>query len=153
MKFSLDIIICTYNNAPMLSRTLEALSKQRVDSAIEWNVLVVNNNCIDDTDEIVSSFAQSVNFPVRLVHEQQQGLTVARVCGVKNSSADWLAFVDDDCLLEDDWLEQALHFISAHPECAAFGGKIILEWESTPPGFALRRPYAFAGKNLGENEC
>ncbi len=150
-EFSLDIVICTYNNAALLSRTLEALSKQQVDSPwIEWKVLIVNNNCTDKTSETVTSLMQAAGYALRMVHETKQGLTHARVCGVQNTSGDWIAFVDDDCLLSEDWVEQAAQFASQHPECGAFGGRITLEWEKPPPAFVLNRRYAYAGKQLGD---
>jgi hypothetical protein len=60
-----------------------------------------------------------------------------------------VAFVDDDCLLAPDWLEQTAAFARAHSACGAFGGRITLAWEGTPPAYARRFPYAFAGKNHG----
>src|SRR6185503_17460593 len=111
------------------------------------NVFVVNNNSTDDTTHVVKNFAN-----VRLLTERKQGLTAARVCGVANSSGEWVAFVDDDCLLAEDWVEQAARFASEHPECGAFGGKIVLDWECTPPAFVLNRRYAYAGKQFGDTE-
>lgn len=150
-EFSLDIVICTYNNAPLLRRTLDALSKQKVVSPwINWKVFVVNNNCTDETSDVVEEFLRSEKFPLRMIHEARQGLTAARVCGVRNTGGDWIAFVDDDCLLNQNWIEEAARFAVDHPECGAFGGRIILEWEKTPPAFVLSRRYAYAGKQLGE---
>ena len=102
-EFSLDIVICTYNNAPLLRRTLEAVSKQKVVLPwIKWEVLVVNNNCTDETSDVVEGFLRSGKFPLRVIHEARQGLTAARVCGVRNTAGDWIAFVDDDCLLAEN---------------------------------------------------
>ncbi|MEQ9234991.1 glycosyltransferase [Coleofasciculus sp. E2-BRE-01] len=147
---SIDLIICTYNNAALLDRTLIAISEQQVPSEVEWNVLVVNNNCTDDTVAVVERHIQSGKLPnLSMVLEPQQGLTPARLCGVKNTTADWLAFVDDDCLLEEDWIAQAAKFALVHPECGGFGGRVILDWETPPPAFVLNYAYSFAQQEHG----
>ena len=140
----IDVVICTYNNAALLDATLDALARQRVSEDVDWQVLVVNNNCTDDTLQVLERRS------VRAVVEVKQGLTPARVRGVNETSRDWIAFVDDDCLLDENWIEQAAHFAAEHAECGAFGGEIIPRWEVTPPSYVLSRRYAFACKYHGE---
>ncbi len=145
----LEIVICTYNNAPLLDRSLDAISRQRVPPDVEWGVLVVDNNCTDGTVAVVQKHVASRKLRLRMVSEPKQGLTPARLCGVRNTSSDWIAFVDDDCLLEEDWLEQAVAFARTHPDCGAFGGEVTLVWEREPPDYTLRYTYSFASQEHG----
>jgi glycosyltransferase involved in cell wall biosynthesis len=147
---SLDIVICTYNNAALLDRTLAAISRQKVSPGVRWRVVVVDNNCTDGTPEVVERYAREGGFDLRRVCETKQGLTPARVRGVKEGEGEWIAFVDDDCLLAENWIEEAARFAAEHPECGAFGGHIILEWEEQPPPYVLNFPYAYAGASHGE---
>ncbi|MDQ3242971.1 MAG: glycosyltransferase family 2 protein [Gemmatimonadota bacterium] len=149
-EVSIDVVICTFNNAGLLDRTLEALQTQILPPGVDWRILVVDNNCTDETPEVVAHRSLSSPVPLRRVAEPIPGLTPARVCGVRNTSATWIAFVDDDCLLADDWIEQAARFAEEHPECGAFGGRIVLDWEVPPPEFIVTFPFAFAGKNHGD---
>jgi len=149
-RISIDLIICTYNNAALLGETLAAISKQQVSPDVDWQVTVVNNNCTDETPEVVERHSRSSKMPLRMIFERQQGLTPTRVRGARNSGAEWIAFVDDDCLLAEDWVEQAARFALEHSRCGAFGGHIILLFEKTPPPYALGRPYLYAGANHGE---
>ena len=149
-RTSIDLVICTHNNSALLDRTLAAISKQRVSPDVDWQVTVVNNNCTDETPEVVGKHSRSSKVPLRMIFEPRQGLTLTRVCGARNSSAEWIAFVDDDCLLAEDWVEQAARFALEHPQCGAFGGHIILLFEKTPPSYALSRPYLYAGAYHGE---
>ncbi len=149
-RISIDLVICTYNNAALLDRTLAALSKQEVSPHVDWQVTVVNNNCTDETPEVVEKHSRSGNVPLRMIFEPQQGAIPARVCGVRNTGGEWIAFVDDDCLLAEDWVEQSARFTEEHPDCGAFGGHIILQWEKTPPPYVLSRPYLYAGARHGE---
>jgi GT2 family glycosyltransferase len=146
----IDLIICTYNNAALLDRTLTAISKQQVSHQVRWKVLVVDNNCTDKTLAVVDRHIQSDKLPyLSVVREPRQGLTYARLCGVNNTTADWIAFVDDDCLLQEDWVEQTAIFALTHPECGAFGGRVILDWETPPPAFVLKYGYSFAAQEHG----
>ncbi|HEV7904549.1 MAG TPA: glycosyltransferase [Pyrinomonadaceae bacterium] len=149
-RTTLDIVICTYNNAALLDRALAAISAQRIPSGVEWQVLVVNNNCTDETPQVVEQHERRNALPLRMVCELRQGLTAARVCGVRNTAGEWIAFVDDDCLLAGDWVEQAVRFAAEHPRCGAFGGQVSPEWETPPPPFVLNHRYAYACKYHGE---
>ncbi|BCS31453.1 hypothetical protein TBR22_A06540 [Luteitalea sp. TBR-22] len=146
---SLDVIVCTWNNAALLDRTLRSLEAQHPVPGLDWSLLVVDNNCTDDTSLVLQA-ALSRGLPLRVEHEPEQGLTPARLRGVRSTTRTWLAFVDDDCVLDPAWLAQTAAFIGAHPDCGAFGGRITLAWEGSPPAYALRVPYAFAGKNHGD---
>ncbi len=147
---SLDLVICTYNKAPLLDRTLAAIAAQHVPAHVAWHVLVVDNNCTDETPTIVEKHRQIGTIPsLSRVTEPRQGLTPARLCGIRSTTAPWIAFVDDDCLLREDWVAQAARFAQQHPRCGAFGGRVRLEWEAPPPAFALKYTYAFAEQDHG----
>lgn len=146
---SIDVVICTYNNAVLLDRVLDALAQQQVAPHVHWQALVVNNNCTDATAAVVEKHVQSGRLPLQTVLEPVQGLTPARLCGVQNTIGDWIAFVDDDCLLAPDWVEQAAKFAAAHPDCGAFGGMVVLDWETPPPEFVLSYGYSFAQQEHG----
>ena len=46
----ITVAICTYNRAESLRRTLDSLAAMRVPENLDWEVVVVNNNCTDHTD-------------------------------------------------------------------------------------------------------
>lgn len=147
---TIDLVICTYNNAPLLDRALAAISRQEVPPDVRWSVLVVENNCTDETPAVVARYMEAGQIPsLSWVSEPRQGLTYARLCGVCNTTSPWIAFVDDDCLLRKDWVAQATRFAQTHPDCGGFGGKVILDWEVAPPAYVLNYSYAFAEQNHG----
>jgi glycosyltransferase involved in cell wall biosynthesis len=114
-------------------------------------VLVVDNLCTDNTVAVVEEHIRRGTVPgLRIVCEPQLGLTNARLCGVRNTSAPWIGYVDDDCLLQHDWVEQAVGFLREHPECGALGGKVVLDWEVAPPEYFLKFEYSYAAQNHGD---
>ncbi|HEV7524126.1 MAG TPA: glycosyltransferase [Acidimicrobiia bacterium] len=145
-----DVVICTYDNPELLDRVLSALGAQeRADGG--WRVTVVDNNSPDTTRAVVERHIQSRALPeLRRVVESEQGLTPARRCGVRSTTAPWIAFVDDDCLLDERWIERALAFARAHPECGGFGGRVSPEYASGAPALLSRYGWAFAEQDLGE---
>lgn len=148
-RVSLDVVVCTYNNAPLLDQTLAALVAQEAPSA-DWRILVVDNNCTDETPAVVERHAARSPVPLARVSEPEQGLTPARLRGVRETAGDWIGFVDDDCLLEPGWLEAAARFAAAHPDCGGFGGRVILDWEEAPREVLTRYGWAFAEQDHGD---
>jgi glycosyltransferase involved in cell wall biosynthesis len=148
-RVSIDAVVCTYNNAPLLDQTLAALVAQESPSA-DWRILVVDNNCTDETPEVLARRAAQSPVPLRVVREPEQGLTPARLRGVRETDGDWIAFVDDDCLLEPGWIESAARFAAAHPDCGGFGGRVVLDWEEPPRDVLTRYGWAFAEQDHGD---
>jgi glycosyltransferase involved in cell wall biosynthesis len=143
------LVICTYNNASLLNRALECLSRQQAPAG-RWTVLVVDNNCTDETPAVVERHRREGRIPgLRRIVETRQGLTHARLCGVRNTEAEWVAFIDDDCFLDEDWVAQALRFAGEHPECGAFGGRNVLDWEVPPSRLLIRYASVFAQQDYG----
>ncbi len=152
MPLELDIVICTHNNAPLLDRTLQALAKQKTGDDTIWRVLVVDNCCTDDTAQVVERHMGAGEIAdLRRVEEPRLGLTPARVCGVRSTLADWIAYVDDDCLLHPDWVEEAAGFLREHPNIGGLGGQVILDWETPPPAYFHNFEWAYAAQNHGES--
>lgn len=146
---SLDVVVCTYNNAASLDLVLGALRAQQVEPGMEWRILVVNNNSMDETEAVVERHARESSVPLTMVREPVQGLTPARLRGVTSTSGDWIAFVDDDCVLAEDWIQQAAEFARAHPDCGGFGGRVVLDWVEPPPEVVIRYGWAYAEQDHG----
>jgi glycosyltransferase involved in cell wall biosynthesis len=149
----LDVVVCTYNRADDLDRCLHHLAQQEGGQG-NWRVTVVDNNCTDRTADVVATHAAQGGIPrlCRLA-EPRQGLTPARQRGVRDSTSPWIAFVDDDCLVASDWIRQALGFIEARPQAAAFGGRVLPAWGRSPPAFLPRHAWLFAAQDHGDSAC
>jgi glycosyltransferase involved in cell wall biosynthesis len=148
---TLSVVICTYNNSAGLAETLRHL-RQQDPVPVRWEIIVVDNNCTDDTAAVLASAAQEMP-ELRCVREDRQGQMHARISGVRASRADVIAFVDDDNYLAQDWIAQALDFLANHPACGVFGGRIEILWETPPPPEIARRQYAYASTNLAGEAC
>lgn len=103
MRFS--ICVCTYNRAHVLSYCLASLTNLKVPAGCEAEILVVDNNSVDNTKEVVSSYSRQSKIAIFYFHEPQQGLSAARNRAIKEACGDYLGFLDDECVAPTDWLQ------------------------------------------------
>jgi len=150
----LNVIICTHNPRPeYLSRTLEALRFQTTPYA-EWELLLIDNS---SDEPLASRIDLSWHPGARHIRVEELGLTPARLSGIAEASGDLLIFVDDDNVLQADYLESASRIAVAHPHLGAFGGSIEAEFEVEPdprfqallPSLAIRRVEGTKLANFG----
>lgn len=92
----ISVIVCTRNGAATLRECLVALGRQ---SHANHEVIVIDDGSTDATPEIARSFAF-----VRYVRQEPSGLSVARNRGAREATGEILAFTDDDCIPDEDWL-------------------------------------------------
>ena len=76
-RLSLTVAICTWNRSQSLQHTLEGFAQIAIPSETDWELLVVNNNCTDRTDEVIRVFEGRL--PVRRIFEKRPGLSNARI--------------------------------------------------------------------------
>ena len=126
----LSVIICTYNpRKDYLDRVLKALQMQTLDKQLCELVIVDNKS---DT-ELIDLYDLSWHPHGRIVREEQPGLAHARIRGVQETTGEIIVFVDDDNVLQADYLEQAMQIMQERPHLGSIGGKAIPEYEVQPP--------------------
>jgi glycosyltransferase involved in cell wall biosynthesis len=91
MKIS--VIIPTYNRASFLEKTIESVLNQtkEVDELI-----VIDDGSSDNTQEIVKKYN------IKYIYQENNGVSSARNCGIKNAKNDWICFLDSDDIWELD---------------------------------------------------
>jgi glycosyltransferase involved in cell wall biosynthesis len=134
-KLRITVAICTWNRSKSLNATLSSLQRLIVPPEVDWELLIVNNNCTDDTDQITERFAE--HLPVRLLHERKQGLSNARNCAVEVAKGDYILWTDDDVIVDPNWLVAYVNAARTWPDATLFGGPIKLKLEGRPPSWLL----------------
>jgi glycosyltransferase involved in cell wall biosynthesis len=90
-----SIIIPTYNRAVLLKKALASVFDQCFE---DFEVIVVDDASQDDTESVVKSFAGGIKY---IRHKHRRGAGAARNTGIKNSTGDFIAFLDSD-----DWWDK-----------------------------------------------
>jgi glycosyltransferase involved in cell wall biosynthesis len=129
----ISVIICTYNRARIFRETLESFLSVQLPSDATTELLIVDNNSKDDTAAVAEEFRQRAPALIRYVHEPTPGLSYARNCGIRATTADLVAFVDDDVYFEPTWLVEMLKLFREHPEAMCAGGRSIPLFEAGRP--------------------
>ena len=140
---ALSVIICTRNPKPLvLRRVLEYLSGQTLPHA-RWEAILVDNGS-EPPVAIPADWQQPGR--LRIVVEPTPGLTAARLRGIREAHGDLVVFVDDDNLLDPDYLAEAVRLAAAWPQIGVFGGRISPEFEAAEPDWlqAFRSHLALA---------
>ena len=92
-----SVIVCTRNGGARIAGCLRALQRQRLRPR---EILVVDDGSTDGTADLVAA-----RFPeTRLLRLAAGGLSAARNAGARAATGELLAFTDDDCEADENWL-------------------------------------------------
>jgi GT2 family glycosyltransferase len=122
-----SVVVCAFSDRrwPLLSANVEGLRRQTRPP--DETVLVVDHNP-SLLERAGSTWPDLVVVP----NEGVTGLAAARNSGIHATRGEIVAFIDDDAVADNDWLERLLAGYS-NPAVAAVGGLVEPVWESGRP--------------------
>ena len=131
----LSIITCAHNPRPdYLRRVIEALKHQTL-AKDRWEYLLIDNA---SQQPLATQVDLSWHPNARLIREEKLGLTHARLRGISESTGNSLVFVDDDNVLDADYLAEVIGIAGQWPMIGAFSGQVRPQFEETPPEWTRR---------------
>ena len=140
----ISVIITTFNpDLDRLNQTLTALRNQTLPLH-QWELILVDNNSSPPVNIGLDWHPQSIS-----VVEQLQGLTYGRLKGFRLAGAELIVMVDDDNVLDADYLQRAKNIMDQHLEIGAIGGKSIPIFESRPQDWLKNFYHNLALRDLG----
>jgi glycosyltransferase involved in cell wall biosynthesis len=127
----ISVVICSHNpRPPYLRRTLEALHNQTLPLN-RWELLLIDNA---SSAPLAENWDLSWHSHARHVVENELGLSAARRRGIREARGEVLMFVDDDNVLEPNYLSEALRIGTEWPRLGTWGsGSTVPEFEEPPP--------------------
>jgi glycosyltransferase involved in cell wall biosynthesis len=111
-----------------------------------FEVLVVNNNCSDDTDAVIRRYTGAL--PIRRIAEPLPGLSHARNAAVREAKGTFVLWTDDDILVDRNWLCAYEEALLRNPRASILGGPIIPKFEGEIPRW-LERHWKKIGSVFG----
>lgn len=133
-----SVIVPTFNYGHYVAHAVESVRAQTLES---WECVVVDDGSTDCTRDVVERLA-SGDPRVRYVHQQNQGLSAARNTGLRESSGEYVQFLDSDDLIEPRKLELQARFLRDHPEV----GVVYGEMRYFPDGDPAARAFSPHGR-------
>jgi GT2 family glycosyltransferase len=102
-------------------------------------VIVVDNNCTDDTPNVVQEFATGYPVPLRYVFESVPGRSAALNTGIALAQGELVVTTDDDVRVEPDWLDNVGSEMQ-RLQCDYIGGRVLPIWGGPRPAWLPDRP-------------
>lgn len=123
----LSVILCTYNRERYIYNVLQSIAAGGFG---DYEIVLVNNNSTDGTESECQRFAKDhPEVAMRYCVEKQQGLSYARNRGIMESQGDVLVYVDDDAVVNREYLQTYADFFNRNKEAVAAGGPITPRYD------------------------
>jgi GT2 family glycosyltransferase len=113
------LAICTRNRASQLHETLNRID--RLVGGEDVQVVVVDQS---DANDVGLGAREAGNSRLRVIRDPGRGLSRARNIAWRSVDTTWVAFIDDDCLLEESWLAALRSVTAEHPDLAYISGDV-----------------------------
>ena len=113
---AISVIVCTYNGGATLRACLTSLKSL---SYPNYEVLLIDDGSVQEVCDIARDFPN-----VRYIRQDHAGLSVARNLGAARALGDIVAYTDDDCIADEDWLSYLATGFD-DPQWVACGGPNI----------------------------
>jgi glycosyltransferase involved in cell wall biosynthesis len=113
---TVSVVVCTYNRCDYLDRCLEYLTYQSNDN---FEVVVVNGPSTDGTENVLEKYRGRI----KTARNLERNLSKSRNIGIDCASGDIVAFIDDDAIPFDDWVDTIISEYNRRPlTTAGLGG-------------------------------
>ncbi|MCB9283027.1 MAG: glycosyltransferase [Lewinellaceae bacterium] len=121
----ISVVVCCYNSASRLPKTLEHLARQTLPAGCCAEVIIVDNNSTDGTSKVAEAEWGNLGNPFPLIMEKQplQGLSYCREKGIKTANFEFVLLCDDDNWLKSNYLSTAFGIMSSDLSIGALGGR------------------------------
>ena len=143
----LSIIIPVYNVEKYIGRCIESCLKQDLPQ-VEYELLIVNDGSSDGSMEVVCQYARQTG-NIRIIEQENAGLSAARNTGIKAARGEYLWFVDSDDDIKADILKQLVYkAYSKRLDVLCFGINVIKENETCVYSiYAEKEDFVYDGVN------
>lgn len=118
------IIIPTYNRATTIGKTIDSFIAQDYK---DWELLVVDDNSIDNTHEMIELYHQRDARIHYLLNERKKGAQGARNTGILHAKTEWIICFDSDNEAHPDMLEKLIAMISDNVDVVSCFSNVIDE--------------------------
>lgn len=115
---TIDVVITSYNQKNLILEAVESVLKQTVKPS---NIYIIDDGSSDSESlEVLHTLEQEqAAIPVHVIYQKNQGVSVARNNGIKQTSATFVLVLDGDDKIMPTFLESTAHILNEHPHLVA----------------------------------
>lgn len=112
----ISVVMPLYNRAHIVKQTINSVLNQTFR---DFELIIVNDGSTDNSLGVVKE--NFIDNRIRLLEQENKGVSVARNRGVKESKYEYIAFLDADDEWKPEFLEKILEAIKTIPDAAIYG--------------------------------
>lgn len=107
--FYISVIVPVFNTKNFLKKCIESILSQTYKN---FEIILIDDGSFDGSEKICDDFQSKFKSIIKVIHQKNQGLSVARNVGLQNASGDFVCFVDSDDYIEPTMLETLFNSLS-----------------------------------------
>jgi glycosyltransferase involved in cell wall biosynthesis len=117
----ITVVIPLYNKEFSVQRAIRSVLAQTYP---DFELIIIDDGSTDRSFEIASEIADS---RIRIIYQENRGVSSARNRGVAEASADLVAFLDADDEWHPEFLESIIMLITQFPDADVFGSSYYIQ--------------------------
>ena len=110
----ISVVIPLYNKEKQIINTLQSVFRQTYQ---DFEIVVINDG---STDNSVAEVERIQDPRIRLINQQNAGVSVARNRGIQESKGEYIALLDGDDEWMPDYLKTQIELAQKYPECDVY---------------------------------
>lgn len=110
----ISIIIPLYNKEKQIAQTLQSVFKQTYQS---FEIIIIDDGSTDNSVEEVKKIADT---RIRIIHQENAGVSAARNRGIEEAKNELIAFLDADDKWKSTYLETQYTLYKKYPKCSVY---------------------------------
>lgn len=103
----ITVIVPIYNVEKFLPRCIDSILNQSYE---KFELLLIDDGSSDKSGIICNEYRKK-DSRIKVIHQENKGVSYSRNIGVKHASGDYISFVDSDDIIKRDYLEYLLYLI------------------------------------------
>ncbi len=123
----LSIIIPIYNTGIYLHKCIKSILSQKLE---DFELILVDDGSKDDSGEICDEYAEK-DKRVKVIHKENQGVSIARNTGIEMAEGEYIGFVDSDDWIEADMYE-TLYNLAISNKCDIVMCDAVTKYDDMP---------------------
>ena len=129
-----SVIVPIYNVEPYVYKCIMSIIEQTYG---EWELVLIDDGSQDHSGEICDQYAKK-DSRIKVIHQQNQGVSIARNVGIDFSRGSYITFLDADDYLSESYLEHMVNCIEASSADVVIGNMYKVGVSGTIVGFQDR---------------
>lgn len=111
-KPKVSVIVPCYNQGEYVKETLRSVQVQTFQ---DLECIVINDGSTDNSSKLIQEFC-AVDNRFKYLEKKNEGVSIARNCGILHSEGDYILPLDADDLIDPEYIEECIKILDSHPE-------------------------------------